>query len=198
MISQNFLFLLPFIHAWGQISYILSTLKGKSQPNRVSFLLWAVIAFIIFAGQINEGAGWPSLLTLIAGIGPLMIFIVSFVDRKAYWKISRLDIFCGVLSGLAIVLWVSTGSAIYAIALGVLADFLASIPTVIKSFNYPETENVVIFRNAMAGGIITLLTIDNWVFSVYAFAAYMVLINLVLVFLIKYELGLKIKSRQAN
>jgi len=194
MISQNFLFLLPFIHGWGQISYVLTTLKGKSQPNRVSFLLWAVIAFIVFAGQINEGVGWPAALTFIAAFGPLMIFIVSFVDKRAYWKISKLDIFCGILSVLAIVVWVGTGSAIYAIALGVLADFLASLPTVVKSFNFPETENFVIFRNAMIGGIITLLTIDNWTFSVYAFAAYMVLINLVLVILIKYRMGLKLKT----
>lgn len=198
MISQNFLFLLPFIHGWGQISYILTTLKGKSQPNRVSFLLWAIIAYVVFAGQIDEGVGLTAILTFIAGFGPLMVFIASFVDKKAYWKISKLDIFCGVLSVAAIALWVATGSAIYAIGLGVLADFLASVPTVIKSYNYPETENVVIFRNAMIGGIITLLTIDNWIFPVYAFALYIVLINLVLVILIRYKFGLRVKNKLAT
>lgn len=198
MISQNFLFLLPFIHGWGQISYILSTLKGKSQPNRVSFLLWAVIAFVIFAAQINEGVGWPSLLTLIAGIGPLIIFIVSFVGDKAYWKISKLDIFCGILSALAIVLWVVTGSGLYAIALGIIADFLASIPTVVKSFNFPESENFVIYRNATIGGAITLLTINVWTFAVTAFAIYIVLINLLLVLLIRFKFGLLIKNKLAT
>lgn len=197
MISENFIFLIPFIHGWGQISYILTTLKGKSQPNRVSFLLWAIIAFVIFAAQINEGVGWTALLTFIAGLGPLMIFIVSFVDKKAYWKISKLDILCGVLSALAIVLWVATGSGLYAIGLGIIADILASIPTVVKSFNFPESENFVIYRNAMIGATITLLTIDEWTFAIFAFAIYIVLINLLLVLLIKFKFGLLIKKKLA-
>lgn len=198
MINENFIFLVPFIHIWGQVSYVLTTVKGKTQPNRVSWLLWAVIAFIIFSAQIDEGVGVQVILTFIAGLGPLAVFIASFINKRAYWKISNLDIFCGVLSVLAIAIWLATGSGVYAIGLGILADFLASIPTIVKSYNHPESENVAIFRNALIGSIITLLTINNWSFSVYAFALYLLLVNILLVGLIRFKLALFIKSHLAT
>ncbi|MBI5357777.1 hypothetical protein HZB74_02925 [Candidatus Saccharibacteria bacterium] len=198
MISQNFIFLIPFIHIWGQVSYILTTVRGKTKPNRVSWFLWAVIAFIIFSAQIDEGVGVQVILTFLAGFGPLMVFLASFANKKAYWKISNLDIVCGVLSVLAIILWLATGSGLYAIGLCIIADLLASIPTIAKSFNFPESENFVIFRNAMIGAVITLLTINEWTFAVSAFAIYIALINLLLVLLIKFKFGLLIKNKLAT
>lgn len=197
MISENFIYLILLIHLQGQASYVITTIKGKTQPNRVSWFLWFVIAAIVLSGQINEGVGVQVILTLIAGLGPLAVFVASFMNKKAYWKISKLDIICGILAVLAIALWVLTDSGLYAIGIGILADFLASIPTIAKSFNFPESENFVIYRNAMIGAAITLLTIDNWSFAVYSFAVYMVAINLLFVALIRFRLGLVVKNKLA-
>lgn len=198
MISENFLFLTPFIHLSGQIIYIISTIKGETKPNRVTWFLWAVISFIAFAAQLAEGVQWQAMLTFMAGFGPLMIFLASFVNKKAYWNVSRLDIICGAISVLAIVLWIITGTGLHAIVLALIADLLAGVPTIVKAFNFPSTENFKLFRNVTIASGITILTIQAWTFEVYSFAVYLFAINLLLYCLVRFQLGIKLKQKLAQ
>jgi hypothetical protein len=134
----------------------------------------------------------------MVGFGPLMVFTASFVDKEAFWKITRLDIVCGVLSVIALILWAITGDGNIAIILSIAADLLAGIPTLIKSYNEPETEHPSAFRNGALSAGITLLTIKTWTFANYGFALYILLICTVLYSLIRFKLGKRIKLRLAK
>src|SRR3989338_995897 len=71
-----------------------------------------------------------------------------------------------------------------------LIIFLASFPTVIKSYKEPETENYVIyFTNAIAA-LVTLLTIKVWSFEQFAFPLYIFLITLLIAVLLKFKIGM--------
>jgi hypothetical protein len=197
MIDQKFVLLGALINLIGSSTYVFNTLKGKTKPNRVTWFLWAVAPLIAFSAQIDEGARWESLMTFMVGFGPLMIFLASFINRKAFWKITKLDIVCGAISVLALILWLVTGTGLIAIIFSILADFLAGVPTIIKSFKEPETEHHSVFRNGAISASITLLTIKRWEFSNYGFALYILLICLLLYGLIRFKLGprlVKIKN----
>jgi len=48
------------------------------------------LALIAFKAQIKEGVGiHQALLTFMVGFIPLIIFIASFINKKAYWKIGK-------------------------------------------------------------------------------------------------------------
>jgi hypothetical protein len=79
----------------------------------------------------------------MVGFNPFLTFLTSFVNKKAYWKITRLDLACGVLAIGGLVLWKMTDTPNLAISFGILADAIAGIPTVIKSFQEPETETPI-------------------------------------------------------
>lgn len=81
----------------------------------------------------------------MVGFNPLLIFLASFVNKKAYWEISKLDLSCGALAIAGLVLWLITGTGNLAIFFSILADGIAAIPTVIKSYHKPETENPNVF-----------------------------------------------------
>ena len=153
--------------------YAADTLRGRVQPNRVSWVLWALAPLIAFAAELAGGVGWQSLTTLTPGLGPLLVLLASAVNRRSYWQVTRFDLTCGGLSVLALALWAATGSGNLAILFSILADGLASVPTLIKSYREPATESHWPYLATAVNGALALLTITKWQFSEYAFPAYL-------------------------
>jgi len=197
MIDPNFVIVGAVIGFFGGISYLIDTLKGKTKPNKVTWFLWSLAPLIAFAAELNKGVGIQSLMTFMVGFSPLLIFLASFVNKKSYWKLSRLDYSMGLLSLTGVVLWIALGEGNYAIFFGVLADFLAAVPTIVKSFNFPETENYWIFLAYMISSGLTIFTIDIWNFAHYGFPVYIFAVTTVLFTLIKFKLGKYITARIA-
>ena len=79
----------------------------------------------------------------------------------------------------AIIPLVLTGNAILALALSLLGDFFAALPTLIKCFKHPKTETASAYVAEMVSSAIILLTIHNWTFVNYCFAASVLILNLV-------------------
>lgn len=189
MIDERFVLIGAFLNIIGSATYAYKTVKGKTKPNRVTWFLWALAPLIAVVAQWSEGVTWAALMTFMVGFGPLIIFLASFVNRKAFWNITKLDIVCGAVSVLALLLWLMTGQGTVAIIFSILADLIAGIPTLVKAFNEPETEHHGVFRNGAISAAITLLTIKEWAFASYAFAVYILLICLVLYVLIRFKVG---------
>lgn len=191
MINENFVILGFIIQIIGGLGYCLDTLKGKIQPNRVSWFLWFLAPMIAFFAQLNKGVGLQSLLTFSVGFIPLLVLITSFLNKKAVWKISSLDIICGFLSLLGIILWWITSEGNLAIVFSIATDFLAGFPTVVKSYTHPQSENPNVYLSVIISSILTILTIKTFDFANSAFAFYILFIDCLLFFLIKFKIGLK-------
>lgn len=190
MINENFVILGAIIFFFGSIGYFVDTIKGKVKPNRVTWFIWSLAPLIAFIAQLREGVGiHQSLLTFMVGFIPLIIFIASFINKKAYWQIGKLDVICGVLSLVGLFLWYITGTGIIAIFFSILADAGAAFPTIVKSYRFPETENYFLyFANAISAAI-TLLTIKIWNFETFSFPLYIFLLTSLLAILIKFKVG---------
>ncbi|HLO13486.1 MAG TPA: hypothetical protein VK206_01565, partial [Anaerolineales bacterium] len=140
MLHPNFVIVGTILGSIGTLAYIIDTIKGRVKPNRVSFLLWSIAPFIAFAAMLKQGVGISSLMTFSTGFLPLLVFIASFVNKKAEWKITRFDLVCGFLSVIGLALWLITKVGNVAIIFSILADGLAAVPTIRKAYYYPETE----------------------------------------------------------
>jgi len=149
---------------------------------------------VAFSAQIKQGVGLLSLPTFMAGFNPALIFLASFVNKKAQWKLGKLDITCGVLAVLGLLLWQITKSPNLALLFAILADGLAALPTVVKSFTNPETENHWAFLVVIISSTIALSTIKVWNLAHYAFIVYSLAVCALLFFLIRFKLGPKIQK----
>ncbi|HEY9713212.1 MAG TPA: hypothetical protein V6C72_07065 [Chroococcales cyanobacterium] len=194
MLDSKFVIIGALFNLFGSLGYAADTIKGKTRPNRVTWLLWALAPLIAVAAEVSEGVGWQSLMTFMVGFGPLLIFLASFVNKQSYWQISRLDIACGVLSVIALILWRMCGSADIAIWFSILADTLAGIPTLIKAYYEPETESVCAYRNGAISAAITLLTVKQWNFATFGFPAYILSTCTIFIFLISIRPKLALKT----
>ena len=123
----------------------MDTVRGNTQPNRVSWMLWTLAPMIAFAAEVTQSVGLQSLLTFAIGFGPLLVVCASFLDPKAYARVTPFDVLCGALSLIALVAWAVTGTGNVAIFLSILADFFGAVPTLRKSYRDPESEHAVAF-----------------------------------------------------
>ncbi len=191
MIDEKFIFVAAAFNLVGGLSYLIDTLKGKAKPNKVSWFLWGLAPMIAFAAQAQQSVGLVSLMTFTVGFSPVIIFFASFLNKKAAWKITRFDLICGAFSIIGLMLWVYTRVGNWAILFSILSDVLAGIPTIVKAYKYPETENYYAYLFAGIAAVITLLTITQWDFAHSSFAIYILCFNIVVFPLIKFKLGKK-------
>jgi hypothetical protein len=193
MLHPNFVILGAIIFFLGSIGYILDTVKGKVKPNKVTWFIWSLAPLIAFAAQINQGIGMEALMTFMIGFVPVLVFAASFVNKKSYWKIERLDLICGGLSVVGLILWQVTRVGNVAIFFSLVADFLALLPTLIKSYKTPETENYLLYLGNAVFALLTILTIRDWNFANYAFPLYIFVATALLAVLIKFKIGKAVK-----
>lgn len=198
MLDERFVILGFAIQLIGGLSYLFAVIKGRVKPNRVTWFLWTVVPLIAFAAELDEGVGLQSLLTLSVGLNPLLIFLASFLNKRSYWELHRFDYLFGGLAATGLVLWRITGEGNLAIFFSILADGLAAVPTIVKSYHHPETESSLIFGLGVVNAAITLLTIDNWNFANYGFPIYILGICALLFALIQFRLGKRLPKRNLN
>jgi hypothetical protein len=166
--------------------YIRSMFTGRTKPNRVTWLMWAIAPLIAATAALSNGVGWAVLPVFMAGFSPLMVFTASFFAKKAYWKPSNFDYVCGALSGLALFMWWLTKDPDVAIVFAISSDALASIPTITKAWSNPETESIWPYVVGVFAAASSLVVATFWTFPAYAFPSYLIITN-ILVLLAIYK-----------
>ena len=188
MIPENFAYLTILFSLWGGYLYIKGTIKGTTKPNRVSWIFWTIAPFIGVYISYKSGVSLPLLIsTFMAGFIPLLVVIASFFNKNAYWKTTSFDIACGVLSFVAIIIWVTTKDPIMSLSFAILADLLAGVPTIIKSFKHSDSENIFPYSAGIINTLITLMIIENFSFENTSFPFYIMIINILIIIGIKKD-----------
>ena len=198
MLHPNFVIVGTLIGAIGSFAYLIDTVRGKVKPNRVSFLLWSIAPLIAFAAQFKQGVGLESLMTFSTGFLPLTVFIASFVNKRAEWKLTRFDLICGALSIVGLILWLITKVGNVAIFFSIVADGLAAVPTIVKAYKYPDTEIAWPWLATDIGVVLTLLTIDGWTFANSGFIIYILVLDTLIFSLVQFRIGISLVSRINN
>src|SRR3989338_1323015 len=102
---QYLVFVGAAINLVGSSFYIRSTLRGTTRPNRVTWLFWSLAPLIASFAAFSDGVRLAAVPVFMSGFMPLLVFVSSFVNPKAYWKLGLFDYFCGFFALLALVLW---------------------------------------------------------------------------------------------
>lgn len=196
MLDVHFVILGAVIGIAGMLSYVRDTIRGVTQPNRVTWLMWAIAPLIAFAAELQAGVGLRSLMTFVVGFGPLLIFVASFVNRRSAWRIGTFDLLCGALSAAGLLTWLVTRHGTVAVVASIVADALAATPTLRKSWSAPETESASAYVTAAVNALITVLTIDRFTTASAAFPLYILVIASAESALVLARLGPRLASRR--
>lgn len=182
MLPENIIYLTFLFYIPAYYFYLRDITHGQNKPNVVSWFMWTLGPIVGSFFQFKAGAGLVALPTFMAGFGPLVVALYFLWHRNAYWKLTVFDFFCGALSFLALIFYALTQNLVIAIIFAILSDFLAAIPTVAKSWKFPENESAQPYMIGIVTNALGLLIIKDWTFSIYSFGIYLVLINAVIAF----------------
>lgn len=179
MLPEYFIYIAASIRILAGLLYIKSILKGKTRPSAVSWLIWSVSPFIaFFAATFSEGFKLASLVTLALGISPLLVFITASVTKNHLFKLTLPDLICGILATISLICWLITKNPILTISFAILADFISTIPTLKKSYYYPDTEHAPTYLLAILAMSITLLANKETTSYSLIYPTYILLMNL--------------------
>lgn len=164
--------------------YIFDTLRGQTKPNKMTWFIWALAPMIGTFSSLKNGFNVTEIPVFISGLIPFLIFLASFFNQNSYYKVSKLDIVCGLISLLALIGAFLTVNLLLVTFLAVISDFLAAIPTIIKSWTYPSSENIYFYFGGLLTSIVSFTGINFTEITNFIFPIYLVMLNLTIVLII--------------
>lgn len=183
MIPEYFAVVGAAIASLGGLYYLYDTIRGKTKPNRVTWLLWGLFPMVIFIAQRAQGVEGLSWVSFAAGFTPILILLASFINKKAYWKTEPRDYYLMIAAIIGLILWAITDNPNLAIIFSLFADLFAGLPTMIKAYKQPETESWIAYAISAFGFGISVLAIPSYEFENFAFVIYLLGTNLLLAYL---------------
>ncbi len=155
----------------GYIPYLLTTVRGNTRPNKATWFIWTVVGGLLAFSYLAEGDQNSIWLPLGYFLGPLITAIVSI--RYGYSEWSKLDKVCIVVAMISVIPWILSKNATFTLLINVLIDATGAIPTVIKSYREPETEDFTAWLIFFIANTIQLFAISHWniaaIYPIYLF-----------------------------
>ena len=179
--SQYLVFVGAIVALLGALFYIRDIFRLKTRPNRVTWLMWSIAPLIAFVAELAKGVGLAAIPVFMVGFCPLLIFLASFVKNNSYWKLDRFDYLCGLLSVAALLFCGITNEPDIAIIFAIASDGFAAMPTIIKSWKYPETESSIAYITGLFVALTSFFALKMWNFTELAFPIYLVIVDMILI-----------------
>lgn len=162
-----------FLSLIGFIPYIVTILQGKTQPNKATWSIWAIVGIILCTSYHLSGAIHTIWVPLALAIGHVFTAILAFVYGKGGFN--QFEKICLLGTGISLALWWHYNSPLIALSINITIDFLGALPTIRKSYHEPETENLLTWTIFLLAHTLNLFAIKQWSFSVSAYPAYLFL-----------------------
>jgi len=144
------------------IPYYRDILKGKTRPHIYSWSLWGLLTVLLVALQIKGGAGAATWVTAAAGLLCIGVVLLSLKNGKK--DITTSDTVVAVLSLLAIGFWLIADKPVISISLVIIADMLAFIPTVRKSYYEPYSETLSLYVTNALRFTLTFFAVEHYTY----------------------------------
>lgn len=142
------------------IPYYRDVLKGNTRPHVYSWSLWGLLTILIVALQVKGGAGSATWVTAAAGLLCLGVVALSLKGGKK--DITTSDTITAILSLIATGFWLIADQPVVSIILVVLADTLAFVPTVRKSWNQPYAETLSLWVTNSIRFTLALIAVEHY------------------------------------
>ena len=125
------------------IFYTKSMLKGKVKPHRVTRLIVWLASVAGLLGVLNSSNSAGKIFALIFLIRATYLLIMAVIYGVG--GLQKLDLYCLFFGVLALVAYYTTRSGLLTISLGIAADLIGYLPTFVKAYKKPESEDPLFF-----------------------------------------------------
>lgn len=192
--KQIFLVLSVIIILWSYILGIYSIVKGKFRPQRMTrflILVFSIIYVVSLLVQGNRNAIWLALVSLIS---TLIIFLLSI--KKGMGGVAKLDITVLIMVVFSIIVWKATNNPVLGLTMSLVADLTSYIPTFLKAWKFPETEEWKFYASFVLANFLNLLSISHYTFGKVILQSYLLGVDaaIILIVVLRGHILKKIKK----
>jgi hypothetical protein len=165
----------------GIAPYLAATRRGDTSPHRGTWAIYAAISVLVLSSQRADGASWS--LLLIAGQAIGSVAVLALAIRHGTGGRSRGDAAMIALGTLGAVAWLVSAEAVLATLGAILADAVATVLMVPKTYRAPHSESLwawyvwTVAALAQMGSVATP-AFSLLVYPVFIFAANCALLTL--------------------
>jgi hypothetical protein len=166
----------------GYVPFFRSILQGHTRPHIFTWITWALVTAIAFAGQWTSGAGAGSWSLAISFCTCLAVIVLShFYGEKHTTKSDRIAF---GLALAAIPMWYFTKDALGALILVTFIYMGGSYPMLRKSWVDPYSESLLAWSIFCCRSLIVLFAIEHYSLTTLIYPTALVLINVGLILIL--------------
>lgn len=156
--------------------------KGSFRPQRTTWFLMAVISALFVATLLVQGDRNAVWLASAIFVGNFLIFLLSI--KNGIGGKSKSDMVVLLMVVISLLVWYITKNPLLALVMSIIADFIAFLPTMIKSWFLPWTEEWMFYVFGIVSSFLNLLSLSVFNFEKSIFLIYFLLSNIALVLII--------------
>lgn len=150
----------------GGVIYCVSIIKGRTKPHRTTRFVVLVVLTLNFVSVLaahgNPGAKLYSGILFVSAIAFLILSIKSGMGGS-----SVSDWVCLVIALAGIAAWQIEANPILGIWFAVMADFVAYIPALMKTWKHPRTESPWLYGLSASASFLSLIAYKISAVSVF-------------------------------
>lgn len=174
-LKQIFLLLSILLPIYSPIPYIRSILRRQTKPHRTTRLVYLLIGLLT---TISLFASGERVAVWISGVSLLQAIVLFFLGlRYGVGGWSKTDLICLIFAIIGVIAWQTTNDPVWGLYFGIGADFFGTIPTIIKTWRLPTSEEPQFYILDAAAGGFSLLALSSWTPGDFSYPLYLMLIN---------------------
>ena len=168
------------------LPYILDTIARRTEPQRASWLIWAVLGSIAFMSQVFEGATSSLWFAGVQVASTIIILVLSIWVGTGKF-LGKSDYMILVAASIGLLLWYFTDNAAYALAITISISLLGGMATIVKAYRDPESETLITWVVSLVASVCAILSVGVVDPTLLAYPLY--LFTLYLGFIVAIVLG---------
>ena len=157
------------------LPYIWDTIFNKTRPERATWLIWSTLGSIALLSQLAKGATNSLSLPFFETLAALIIFLLSI--KRGVGGLVKRDVISLVVASFGLILWWFFQDAAFALILVVIVDFSGAVPTIIKSYEDPESETLSTWIISGFTGLFAGLAVGNIDLILLLYPLYIMTVN---------------------
>ena len=157
------------------LPYAYEIVRGRSRPNRATWIIWSIVCGLLFASYNAAAGGASRWVPLSDALGPTLIAALAIWCGEG--ALSSLDLWCLTVAGVSAVGWALTGSPMVSLSVNLILDFLGAIPTFRNEVWHPRSEPALVWRTFLLSNVLNVVAIEQWCWRSAAYPVYAVLVS---------------------
>lgn len=162
------------------LPYLIDTLKGRTQPERSTWLIWAFVSSVALASQIYEGAE-RSLGFVIVQVGAtVIVFVLSIWLGSGGYRCKR-SIWLFAITGIGMVVWYLAEDAFVMLCITSGISLMGGGVTAVKAYKAPDSETMSTWILSLAASFFAMIAVGKMdasllIYPIYLYVLYSAII----------------------